>query len=164
MSTESTESTDAPDTGLKARLKSDLTDAMRSRDELTMATVRMALSAITNEEVAGKAQRTLTDEEVLVVLTREAKKRKESATAFREGDREERAVREEAEGEVLGRYLPTQLGDDELAAIVAEAVASSGATSMQQMGLAMKSASAAVAGRAEGGRVAALVRSVLAAG
>lgn len=160
----SSESTDAPDTGLKARLKSDLTDAMRARDELTMATLRMALSAVTNEEVAGKAQRTLTDDEVLVVLTREAKKRKESATAFREGDREERAVREEAEGEVLARYLPTQLGDDELATIVAEAVAASGATSMQQMGQAMKAASAAVAGRAEGGRVATEVRKVLAAG
>src|SRR6478609_8821145 len=120
------------------------------------------LTAVTNEEVAGKEHRVLSDDDVLKVLTKEAKKRREAAEAYTGAGRAELAAKEEAELAVLETYLPTQLGDDELEAIVREAVAASGATGMPQMGQAMKAANAAVAGRAEGGRVAAIVRRVLA--
>src|SRR6478609_2422327 len=123
---------------LKEQLKSDLTSAMRERDQVRAGSLRMALTAVTNEEVAGTEHRELTDDDVLKVLTKEAKKRREAATAY------------------VGAGRP------ELAAIVREAVTASGATGMPQMGLAMKAANAAVAGRAEGGRVAAIVRRVLA--
>jgi uncharacterized protein YqeY len=122
----------------------------------------MTLTAVTNEEVAGTEHRELTDDDVLKVLTKEAKKRREAATAYVGAGRPELAAKEDAELAVLEAYLPKQLGDDELEAIVREAVTASGATGMPQMGLAMKAANAAVAGRAEGGRVAAIVRRVLA--
>src|ERR687890_1159426 len=105
---------------LKDRLQSDLTAAMRARDELTTATLRMVLTAIGNEEVAGKAARELSDDEVLKVITREAKKRREAADAFTSGGRPDRAERELAEGTVLETYLPAQLSDDELTALVQE--------------------------------------------
>ncbi|TQS43793.1 GatB/YqeY domain-containing protein [Cryptosporangium phraense] len=144
--------------GLKTRLTTDLTTAMKSRDELVTATLRMALTAIRNEEVAGKAARELSDDEVLRVLTREAKKRTEAAEAFASGGRADRADRERAEGEVLSRYLPKQLSDDELTAVVASALSDAGVTDVKQMGQAMKAVQAAVAGRAPGGRVAAEVK------
>ena len=147
---------------LKTRLHDDLTTAMKARDELTLATMRMALTAVTNEEVAGKSARELSDDEVLAVLTREAKKRREAAEAYDQAGRAELAKRERDEGEVLARYLPTQLTDDELQALVAGAVAESGATSPQQMGAVMKLVVPAVAGRADGGRVSAAVRAHLA--
>lgn len=147
---------------LKEQLKADLTAAMRERDQVRAGTIRMALTAVTNEEVAGKEQRELTDDDVLKVLAKEAKKRRESAEAYESAGRTELADVEHAELAVLEAYLPKQLDDAELERIVREAVATSGATGMQQMGLAMKSANAAVAGRAEGGRVAAVVRQVLA--
>jgi uncharacterized protein YqeY len=150
---------------LKNRLQSDLTDAIRSRDELTAATLRMALTAVKSEEVAGKVARELSDAEVLTVLGREAKKRREAATAFADGARPEKAERERAELGVLESYLPTQLTDDALAAIVAEevaAVAGSGATGMAALGRVMKAVQPRVAGLAEGGRVAAEVRRQLA--
>lgn len=147
---------------LKEQLKADLTVAMRERDQVRAGTIRMALTAVTNEEVAGKEQRELTDDDVLKVLAKEAKKRRESAEAYESAGRTELADVEHAELAVLEAYLPKQLDDAELERIVREAVATSGATGMQQMGLAMKSANAAVAGRAEGGRVAAVVRQVLA--
>lgn len=149
---------------LKDRLRADLTDAMRARDELRTSVLRMTLSAVTNEEVAGKAARELTDDEVLKVLAREAKKRREAAAGFRQGGREESAVREEAEGVVLDAYLPAQLGDEELAALVDAAVAESGATGPQQMGAVMKLLTPRVAGRAEGGRIAAAVKARLSSG
>jgi uncharacterized protein YqeY len=147
---------------LKEQLKSDLTAAMRERDQVRAGSIRMALTAVTNEEVAGKEHRELSDDDVLKVLTKEAKKRREAAEAYTGAGRAELAAKEEAELAVLETYLPTQLGDDELEAIVREAVAASGATGMPQMGQAMVAANAAVAGRAEGGRVAAVVRRVLA--
>ena len=147
---------------LKEQLQADLTAAMRGRDQVRAGTLRMALTAVTNEEVAGKEHRELTDDDVLKVLAKEAKKRREAAEAYESAGRPELAEEEHAELAVLETYLPKQLDDAELEGIVREAVASSGATGMQQMGLAMKAANAAVAGRAEGGRVAAVVRQVLA--
>lgn len=149
-------------TALKETLRTDLTAAIKGRDELVTATLRMALTAVGNEEVAGKAARELSDAEVVQVLTREAKKRREAAEAFEKGDRPEQAAREKAEGEVLARYLPAQLSDDELAALVAEAIAETGAEGPKGMGLVMKALNPKVAGRAEGGRVAAAVKSALA--
>ncbi len=145
-------------TTLKARLETDLREAMKGREELVTSTLRMALSAVRTAEVAGPAARELTDDEVLTVLTKEAKKRREAAEAFAGAGRDESADRERAEEQVLQRYLPAQLGDEELAEIVAGALASGGFSGMAQMGPAMKAAQAAVAGRAEGGRVAAEVR------
>ncbi len=133
---------------LKERLRSDLTDAMRARDQVRLRTIRMALTSITNEEVAGKAVHDLSDEEILRVLTREAKKRR----------RAEQAEAERAEGEVLAGYLPAQLGDEELRGLVAAAIAETGATGMPAMGKVMKAVTPQVAGRADGGRVAAEVR------
>ncbi|TQM64592.1 GatB/YqeY domain-containing protein [Humibacillus xanthopallidus] len=147
---------------LKEQLQSDLTAAMRARDQVGASTLRMALTAVTTEEVSGTEHRKLTDDDVLKVLTKEAKKRREAATAYTGAGRAELAAQEEAELAVLEGYLPKQLTDEELDGIVREAVASSGASGMPQMGLAMKAANAAVAGRAEGGRVAAVVRKVLA--
>ncbi len=147
---------------LKDTLHADLTTAMKARDELTTATLRMVLTAIGNEEVAGKAARQLSDDEVLKVIARETKKRREAAEAFTAGGRPDRAERELAEQAVLEGYLPTQLGDDELDALVAEAVAEAGATGPQAMGAVMKLVNPKVAGRAEGGRVAASVKRALA--
>lgn len=146
---------------LKERLQSDLTAAMKSRDELRSATLRMALTAITNEEVAGKKARILSDDEVLTVLTREAKKRREAAEAFDGAGRDELASRERAEGEVLAGYLPVQLSEDELADLVRAAIAETGADNPKAMGQVMKALQPQVTGRAEGGRVAAEVRKQL---
>src|SRR3954465_11950817 len=143
---------------LKERLRADLTSAMKSRDELVSATLRMALTAITMEEVAGKQARQISDDEVVTVLTREAKKRREAAEAFDGAGREELAARERAEGEVLAEYLPAQLSDDELAELVRAAIAQTGAAGPQAMGQVMKVVQPQVFGRAEGGRVAAEVR------
>jgi len=149
---------------LKDRLQADLTASMRARDELTTATLRMVLTAVGNEEVAGKAARQLSDDEVLKVIVREAKKRREAAEAFTSGGRADRAERELAEGGVLETYLPAQLSDEELTALVREAVAETGATGPQAMGAVMKVVNPKVAGRAEGGRVAAAVKAALAGG
>jgi uncharacterized protein YqeY len=149
---------------LKATLQSDLTDAIRSRDELRAATLRMALSAVTTEEVAGKSARTLTDAEVVAVLTKEAKKRRESAAAFTDAGRPDLAAREEAELGVLADYLPEPLSDDEVAAMVTEAVqaaAAAGVTGMPAMGRVMKGLTARTAGRFDGGRLAGMVRAAL---
>ncbi|MEV4536841.1 GatB/YqeY domain-containing protein [Asanoa sp. NPDC049518] len=143
---------------LKDVLTTDMRAALKARDEMTTSTLRMALAAIGNAEVAGKEKRELTDDEVLAVLTREAKKRREAATAFADAGRAEQAAKETAEGEVIDRYLPKQLSDEELSGLVSEALASGAFSGKAQMGPAMKAAQAAVAGRAEGGRVAAEVR------
>jgi uncharacterized protein YqeY len=149
-------------TTLKQRLQDDLTTAIKGRDELRSATLRLTLSAITKEEVAGKQARALSDDEVLKVITREAKKRREAAEAFAQGGRQESAQRELAEGEVLAAYLPKQLSDEELAEIVGAAIKESGAEGPKAMGAVMKIVNAKVAGLAEGGRVAAEVRKQLA--
>ena len=146
---------------LKDRLNDDLHSAMKSRDELTTSTLRMALTAVRNAETAGDAARVLTDDEVLAVLAREAKKRREAATAFSGAGRTDQAAKENAEGEILDRYLPAQLTDEEIAVLVAGALQAGGFTGKAQMGPAMKAAQAAVAGRADGGRVAAAVRKQL---
>ena len=99
-------------TTLKEQLQEDLTAAIKDRDELRSSTIRLTLSAVTSEEVAGKEKRELSDAEVLKVITREAKKRREAAEAFDQGGRVDQAARERAEGEVLAGYLPKQLSDE----------------------------------------------------
>lgn len=147
---------------LKDTMQRDLHTAMRARDRVRSATLRMALTAIATAQVAGTQSHELSDEEVLAVLAKEAKKRRESASAFADAGRPELAERENAELVVLEGYLPSQLSDDELDSIAAQAVAATGATGMRQMGQVMKAAQAAAAGRADGGRVAAAVKKALA--
>ncbi len=147
---------------LKQRLHADLNTAMKARDEVTTATLRMALTAVTTEEVAGKAARELSDDEVLRVLTREGKKRREAAEAYDQAQRPELAARERAEHEVIDRYLPTQLSDQEIAELVRTAIAETGASGPRDMGAVMKAVQPAVAGRADGKRVSGEVRSQLA--
>jgi uncharacterized protein len=143
---------------LKQRLRADLNVAMRARDQVRLRTLRMALTSITNEEVAGASARELSDDEVIKVLTREARKRREAAEAFSAAGRGDQAAAERAEGEVLAGYLPAQLSDEELSALVDGAIAEAGASSMAGMGPVMKLVTPRVAGRADGGRVAAEVR------
>ena len=148
---------------LKERLRADLNAAMRARDQVRMRTLRMALTSITNEEVAGASARDLSDEEIVKVLTREARKRREAAEAFGAAGRDEQAAAERAEGEVLADYLPAQLSDDELTTLVSTAIAETGASGRQGMGQVMKMLTPRVAGRADGARVAAEVRRQLGA-
>jgi uncharacterized protein len=151
---------------LKQRLQADLNTAIKSRSTIAVATLRMALTAITTEEVAGSRARELSDDEVLAVLGREAKKRREAADVFTAAGREELATRERAEGEVLAHYLPTQLSDDEVTALAAAAIDEVAgqfgkAPGLGQLGLVMKAAKAKAAGRAEGSRIAAAVLAAL---
>ncbi|GAB3693384.1 GatB/YqeY domain-containing protein [Nocardiopsis oceani] len=146
---------------LKARLKSDLTTAMKAKEKVRTATLRMVLTTIATEESAGSSQRSLDDDEVTKLLMREAKKRREAAEAFDNGGRPEAAANERAESEILADYLPKPLTDDELAEIVKAAVAETGASGMKEMGKVMKVVNAQIAGRAEGSRVAAEVKSQL---
>lgn len=151
---------------LKDRLRADLSTAIKSRSEITVATLRMALTAITTEEVSGAKARELSDDEVLAVLAREAKKRREAAELFAAAGRDELATRERAEGEVLALYLPTQLTADELATVVAEALDDVAGQlgkrpGLGQLGLVMKAAKAKASGRVEGKRLAAAVMTVL---
>ncbi|MDQ1748118.1 MAG: uncharacterized protein QOD07_2381 [Frankiaceae bacterium] len=148
---------------VKEQLRTDLTAAMKARDELIASTLRMVLTAVTNEEVAGKQARELSDDEVLKVLAREGKKRRESIEAYTSAGRDELAERERAEAAVIDRYLPAQLDDAELAALVSAAIAESGAADPKAMGQVMKVLTPKLAGRADGGRVAAEVRRQLAA-
>jgi uncharacterized protein YqeY len=143
---------------LKDRLRSDLTVAMKARDEVTVRTLRMALTSVSKEEVAGTTARELSDDEVLTVLTREAKRRREAADAFAAAGRDEQAEAERAEGAVLDAYLPAQLSDAELGELVTTAIEETGASTPRDMGQVMKVLTPRVTGRAEGGRVAAEVR------
>ena len=147
---------------LKFTLRADLHTSMRDQDKVRSETLRMALTAITNEEVSGATARELSDDEVTKVLAKEAKKRREAATAYNDAKRPELAAKEDAELAILEAYLPTQLTDAELEALVAQALGETGASGMSQMGLVMKAATALVAGRADGGRIAAIVKSALA--
>jgi uncharacterized protein YqeY len=147
---------------LKDKLKSDLTEAIRNRQEAKSSTIRMVLTAITNEEVSGKEARTLTETEIITVLTREAKKRREAAEAFDQGGATERAQREREEGEIIATYLPTPLSDEELSSLIAEAISSTGATGPQGMGQVMKFLQPKVAGRADGAKVSTAVKTALA--
>ncbi|MBI1352234.1 MAG: GatB/YqeY domain-containing protein [Actinomycetales bacterium] len=149
---------------LKDQLQSDLTVAMKGRDELSAATIRMVLTAITNEEVAGKEHRELSDDDVITVLGREAKKRREAAEAYTDAGREELAERERSELDVIARYLPQPLTEDEVRALVDAAVAevtAGGASGGQAMGQVMKIVQPQVKGRADGGSVAAMVKAAL---
>jgi uncharacterized protein len=143
---------------LKERLRVDLSAAMKARDDVRTRTLRMALTAVTNEEVAGKQARELSDDEVLKVLTREAKKRREAAQAFADAGRAEQAAAERAEGEVISGYLPEQLSDEELSRLVSAAIAETGVAGPKAMGQVMKVIRPKVGDRAEGGRVAAEVK------
>jgi uncharacterized protein YqeY len=152
-------------TTLKSKLQEDLNTAIKAQDKLRSSTLRLTLTAITKEEVAGKEKRELSDDEVLKVITKEAKKRREAADAFAQGGRPEQAAQETAEGEILAEYLPKQLGDEELTAIVTQAVEeakAAGAEGPRAMGAVMKIVNPKVAGLAEGGRVAAVVKKLLA--
>ena len=150
----------AEPTTLKERLRADLTTAMKARDGVRSSTLRMVLTAITNAEVAGKESRTLSDEEVVGVLSGEAKKRREAATAFDDGGRAESAAKERAEAEVIADYLPEQLTAEEIAGLVTEAIERTGAAAegMRAMGKVMGALQPQVKGRADGGAVAAEVR------
>jgi uncharacterized protein YqeY len=149
-------------TMLKEKLRTDLSVAMKARDEVRTRTLRMALTAVTNEEVSGKQARVLSDDEVVKVLQREAKKRREAAEAFSGAGRTEQAEAERAEGVVLDEYLPKQLDDEELTRIVAEAIAETGAEGPRAMGQVMKVVTPKVAGRADGRRVSGEVKRQLA--
>ena len=149
---------------LKDRLRADLTTAIKGRDEIRSSTLRMVLTAITNQEVAGKEARELTDEDIIGVLSTEAKKRREAATAFSEGGRAEMAAKETAEAAVIADYLPAQLSDQEVADLVTAAIAQLGVAGegMKAMGKVMGAIQSQVKGRADGGAVAAEVRRQLA--
>ena len=149
---------------LKDRLRADLTTAIKARDEVRSSTLRMVLTAITNAEVAGKEAKELTDDDVITVLSSEAKKRREAATAFAEGGRAAMAEKETAEAAVLADYLPDQLTDEEVASIVTAAIEQTGAAGegMKAMGKVMGVVQPQVKGRADGGAVAAEVRRQLA--
>ncbi|WP_116247988.1 GatB/YqeY domain-containing protein [Nocardiopsis sp. FIRDI 009] len=147
---------------LKDRLKNDLTTAIKARDTVRTGTLRMVLAAISTEEAAGSSQRSLDDDEIIKLLTREAKKRKEAAEAFDKGGRAEQAAAERAESEVISEYLPAQLSDEELAQLISAAIAETGAEGPRAMGQVMKAVNPRIAGRAEGSRVAAEVKRQLA--
>jgi len=149
---------------LKEKLQNDLTDAMRSRDELRSSTIRMVLTSIKNEEVSGKEARELSDAEIITVLSREAKKRREAAEAFEQAGANDRAATEKAEGGVIAEYLPKQLSESEIKDLIAAAIKESGAATPAQMGLVMKALQPKIAGKADGGTVSALVKAALTGG
>jgi uncharacterized protein YqeY len=148
---------------LKARLRDDLTTSIKARDALRSSTLRMVLSAVTKEEVAGKEARELTDEDVLAVLTSESKKRREAAEAFEGAGRTEQATKERAEAEIIADYLPEQLGEDEIAALVTATIDELGVREdgLRAMGRVMGALQPRTKGRADGGDHAAAVRSQL---
>ena len=146
---------------IKEQLKKDLTEAIRGRDEITSGTIRMVLTAITNEEVAGKEARVLSDEEVITVLSREGKKRREAAEAFENAGRADKSALERSEGEVIAKYLPAQLSEADIAAIIADAITSTGAQGPGDMGKVMGAVKPKIAGKADGGLVSALVKAAL---
>ena len=142
-------------------MQKNLTEAIRGRDEITSGTIRMVLTAITNEEVAGKEARVLSDEEVITVLSREGKKRREAAEAFENAGRADKSALEKSEGEVIAKYLPAQLSESDIAAIIADAIASTGAQGPGDMGKVMGAVKPKIAGKADGGVVSALVKAAL---
>ena len=148
--------------GLKEKLQSDLTDAIRARDEVKSGTVRMLLAAITTEEVAGKAARVLNDAEIITVLSREAKKRREAVEAYTQAKRDDLANKEKAEAAVIALYLPEQLSEDQLKQMITEAIAKTNAAGSAGMGLVMKELQPKIAGKADGGLVSTLVKAALA--
>jgi uncharacterized protein len=150
--------------GLKETLQSDLTEAIRARDELKSGTIRMILTAITMEEVSGKEARTLSDSDIITVLSRESKKRKEAAEAYADAGRVDRAEREKVEGEIIALYLPTQLSLEEIKQMITDAISETGAVGPAGMGQVMKIISPKIAGKADGGTVSGLVKAALTGG
>lgn len=146
---------------IKENLRSDLTEAIRGRDEITSSTIRMVLTAITNEEVAGKEARVLSDDEIITVLSREAKKRREASEAFDNAGRADKAALERAEGEVIAKYLPAQLNVDDIKKLIADAITSTGAAGPADMGKVMGAVKPLIAGKADGSIVSTLVREAL---
>ena len=147
--------------GLLDQIRADLTAAMKSKDKLTVATLRAGGAAVQEAEVAGTSATTLDDEQVQKVIAAQAKRRVEAAEAFEEGGRTEKAADERAELTILEQYLPEQLDADALAVIVERVLADGGYSTMADMGQAMKAVNAEVAGKAEGRIVAELVKSHL---
>jgi uncharacterized protein YqeY len=147
--------------GLKEKLQADLTDAIRSRNEVVSGTVRMLLAAITNEEVAGKAAKVLTDAEIITVLSREAKKRREAVEAYTQAKRDDLANKEKAEAAIIANYLPEQLREDEIKKLIADAIAETGASGAADMGLVMKALQPKIAGKADGSKIAKLLLAYL---
>ncbi len=147
--------------GLKETLKNDLTEAIRSSDKVVSGTIRMVLTAITNEEVSGKEARVLTDDEIITVLSREAKKRREAAEEFAKAGRTDKAGDEKAEGDVIARYLPAQLSEDDIKKLIAAAIASTGAAGPADMGKVMGAIKPQIAGKADGAVVSSLVKAAL---
>jgi uncharacterized protein YqeY len=148
--------------GLKEKLQADLTEAIRSRNEVKSGTIRMLLSAITNEEVAGKAAKVLTDAEIITVLSREAKKRREAVEAFTAAKRDDLVYKEKAEAAVIAKYLPEQLSEVEINKMIADAIAETNAAGPAGMGLVMKVLQPKIAGKADSGLVSGLVKTALA--
>ncbi len=146
---------------IKEQLRLDLTEAIRGRNEVVSGTIRMVLSAITNEEVSGKEVRVLSDDEVITVLSREAKKRREASEAFDTAGRADKAALEKAEGEVIAKYLPAQLTADDIKAMIANAIASTGAAGPSDMGKVMGAIKPLIAGKADGSVVSTLVKEAL---
>jgi uncharacterized protein YqeY len=149
------------DMSIKETLQADLTEAIRSRNEIVSGTIRMVLTAIANEEVSGKEARTLTDAEIITVLSREAKKRREAAEAFGDAGRADKAALEKAEGEVIAKYLPEQMSEDEIKKLIDAAIAQTGASGPADMGKVMGVIKSQVAGKADGGTVSGLVKAAL---
>ena len=147
--------------GLKEKLQADLTEAIRGRDEVKSGTIRMLLSAITNEEVAGKTAKVLTDAEIITVLSRETKKRREAVEAFTAAKRDDLANKEKAEAAVIAQYLPEQLSESEIKKMITEAIAETNAAGPAGMGLVMKVLQPKIAGKADGGVVSGLVKAAL---
>ena len=150
--------------GLKETLKSDLTEAIRSSNKVVSGTIRMVLTAITNEEVSGKEARILTEDEIITVLSREAKKRREAADEFAKANRPDRSAEEKAEGEVIARYLPAQLTEEDVKKLIAAAITATGAAGPGDMGKVMGAIKGQIAGKADGSLVSSLVKAALAGG
>ena len=147
--------------GLKEKLQSDLTDAIRSKDGVKSGTIRMLLAAITNEEVAGKSAKVLSDAEVITVLSREAKKCREAVEAYTNAKRDDLANKEKEEAAVIALYLPEQLSEADIKKLITEAIAKTNAAGPAGMGLVMKVLQPKIAGKADGGLVSRLVKAAL---
>ena len=147
--------------GLKEKLQADLTDAIKARNETKAGTIRMVLAAITTEEVSGKQARVLTDAEIITVLSREAKKRREAIDAYAAANRADLVAKEKSESDVISAYLPEQLSDSEIEKLVQDAISQTGANGPSGMGQVMKFLQPKIAGKADGGKVSAIVKRVL---
>ena len=147
---------------LKEKLQIDLTQSIRNRNHMVSATIRMLLTAITNEEVAGKTAKILTDVEIITVLSRESKKRREAVDAYTDAKREDLANKEKAEGVIIAQYLPEQLSETDIKKMIVDAIAETNASGPAGMGLVMRVLQPKIVGKADGGLVSSLVKAALA--